>query len=441
MTRGAPRPRPGVLRAFLPRTPREAADAVVGNLLLHALPAHATRASLSWRATAWLGTACAALFGVTALTGTVLLFLYVPSVERAYASVKDLEFVVPFGSWLRGTHRAAAHLMVVAAVLHLVRVFLTGAYKREGPPGASRPLNWLVGLLLLLLTLGLSFTGYLLPWDQLAYWAVQVGTEIAASVPLVGEATREALLGGSVIGQPTLLRFYALHCFVLPAAVLLLVAWHMWRIRKDGGLAVSDRVADDATARARAGPPPAGRTYAILGSTTGGTVASVAPSALLVEQSVASVPSAPRRAAAVAVACFALCALFGLLAPAPLEQPADPTRTPNPAKAPWYFLWLQELVSDLTFRVGDTVVDGTLLGGIVVPGLLLGLLAAWPWLDRSPREAAGVWFHPSRRRQNRVFLAGLLVVAALTVVGTFLRGPYWSFTWPWDASAPAPTRI
>jgi hypothetical protein len=181
---------------------------------------------------------------------------------------------VLFGSWLRGTHRAAAHLMVVAVVLHLVRVFLTGAYKREGPPGAARPLNWLVGLGLLMLTLGLSFTGYLLPWDQLAYWAVQVGTRIAASVPLVGDATREALLGGSVIGQPTLARFYALHCFILPSLTMALIFWHLWRIRKDGGLAVSDRVAADAVARARAQPPPAGRTYAILGATKGGTVAS-----------------------------------------------------------------------------------------------------------------------------------------------------------------------
>ncbi|MFO0932065.1 MAG: cytochrome b N-terminal domain-containing protein [Planctomycetota bacterium] len=437
----SPRRAPRVLRDWLPGTPREAADAVVGNLLLHALPAHATKAALSYRASGWLGTACAVLFGITGVTGTILLVLYVPSVERAYASVKDLETVVPFGSWLRGTHRAAAHLMVVAVVLHLVRVFLTGAYKREGPPGAARPLNWLVGLGLLLLTLGLSFTGYLLPWDQLAYWAVQVGTRIAASVPLVGAATREALLGGSVIGQPTLARFYALHCFILPSLTMALIFWHLWRIRKDGGLAVSDRVAADAVARARAQPPPAGRTYAILGATKGGTVASVAPSALLAPESVASVPHAPRRAAAVALVCLALTCLFGLAAAAPLEQAADPSRTPNPAKAPWYFLWLQELVSDLTFRLGGFVVDGTLLGGIVVPGLLVGLLAAWPWLDRSPREAAGVWFHPSRKAQNRVFLAGLLVIALLTVVGTFCRGPYWGFVWPWDPVHTTPTRL
>jgi quinol-cytochrome oxidoreductase complex cytochrome b subunit len=428
-------------RDWVPATPREASDAVVRNLWLHAFPAHATRRALSWGASGWLGTACAALFGVTAVTGGVLLFLYVPSVERAYASVKDVEHVVAFGAWLRGTHRAAAHLMVLGVVLHLIRVFLTGAYKKEGAPGANRPLNWIVGLALLLCTLGLSFTGYLLPWDQLAYWAVQVGTSIAGSVPLVGKAIREALLGGTTIGQSTLLRFYVLHCFVLPSLTTFLVAWHMWRIRKDGGLAVTDRVVDDAVARARAEPPPPGRTYAILGATRGGTVASVAPSALVVRESVASVPNALRRAVAVALASLLLASAIGLLFPAPLEQPADPSRTPNPAKAPWYFLWLQELVSDLTFRVGSFVVDGTLVGGILVPGVLLGLLAAWPWLDRSPREAAGVWFHPSRRRQNAVFLALLVVVAGLTVVGSLCRGPYWAWTWPWEHVPHAPTRI
>jgi quinol-cytochrome oxidoreductase complex cytochrome b subunit len=156
---------------------------------------------------------------------------------------------------------------------------------------------------------------------------------------------------------------------------------------------------------------------------------------------VASVPHAPRRAAAVALVCLALTCLFGLAAAAPLEQAADPSRTPNPAKAPWYFLWLQELVSDLTFRLGSFVVDGTLVGGILLPGLLLALLAAWPWLDKSPREAAGVWFHPSRRRQNRVFLLALAAIVLLTIVGTFCRGPYWAWTWPWERVPVTPTRV
>jgi quinol-cytochrome oxidoreductase complex cytochrome b subunit len=433
--------RPGILRDFAPRTPREASEAVVRSFLLHAFPARVLARSLSWTTTGWLGTATLAFFLVASATGGVLLFVYVPSVERAYASLKDVEHAIPFGSWIRATHRVSAHGMVVTVVLHLVRVFLTGAYKKEGAPGAFRPANWLAGIGLLVCTLGLSFTGYLLPWDQLAYWAVTVGTRIAAAVPLVGESMREALLGGSTIGQPTLIRFYSLHVFLLPAATVALTAWHLWRIRKDGGLAAADRVVDEATAAARASPARAGKTYTLLGVTAGDTVASVAPSALLADRGMPSVPHLVRRAAVVTLGVLALSSLLGLALPAPLEQPANPALTPNPAKAPWYFLWLQELVAILTFRVGGVAVDGALLGGIVVPGLLVGLLAAWPWLDKSPREAAGVWFHPARRRQNRVFLAVLALVLVLAVVGTFFRGPYWAWTWPWDAAPPLPTGV
>jgi quinol-cytochrome oxidoreductase complex cytochrome b subunit len=428
-----------LLWSWRPSTPRESSDAIVRNFLLHALPARILVRSVSWLATGWLGSAALAFFVILAGTGAVLLFLYVPSVERAYASVKDVEFVVPFGRWVRGTHRIAAHLMVVAVVLHLVRVFLTGAYKKEGAPGAARPLNWCVGLALLACTLGLSFTGYLLPWDQLAFWAVTVGTQVAGEAPLVGEEARALLLGGDTIGQPALVRFYALHAFVLPTLVTFLVAYHLWRIRKDGGLAVADRVVDGARARARAAPAPAGKTYTLLGGAPGGTVQSVSPAALLDAESVPSVPHAVRRAFVVLLACLALASLLGLALPAPLEGPADPARTPNPAKAPWYFLWLQELVAITTVRVGPVSLDGALVGGLLVPTLLLGLLAVWPWLDRSPREAAGVWFHPSRRRQNRVFLAVLLAVVVLTVVGTAFRGPYWGWTWPWSPAPTAPT--
>jgi len=424
--------RPGPWRSFFPRAPREASEAIVGNFLLHALPARITRRALAWLTTGWLGTIALHLFLVLTLTGGVLMLHYVPSVERAYASMKDLEFAVSFGAWLRATHRVAAHLMVVAVVLHLVRVFLTGAYKKEGAPGAFRPLNWWVGIGLLLCTFGLSFTGYLLPWDQLAYWAVTVGTRIAASVPVVGDGARELLLGGSEVGQPTLLRFYVLHCFALPALTFLLVSWHLWRIRKDGGLAATDRVVEEARERAVIAPPAPGKTYTLLGATRGDTVQAHSPAALLERMSVASVPHVVRRSAAVFVAVLAATSALGLLLGAPLEGPADPSLTPNPAKAPWYFLWLQELVALLTFRIGSFVVNGSFLGGVLVPGLLLGLLAAWPFLDRSPAGAAGVWFHPSRRRQNRVFLIVLFVCALLTVVGTFFRGAYWNWTWPWE---------
>ncbi|MDJ0976117.1 MAG: cytochrome b N-terminal domain-containing protein [Planctomycetota bacterium] len=432
------RPR-DLVKGFRPRTPREGADAVVQNFVLHAFPVRVTKKALGWLTSGWLGTISLHLFLVLTLTGAVLLFIYVPSVERAYASVKDIEFVTSFGGWLRGTHRIAAHLMVIVVVLHLVRVFLTGAYKKEGPPGAYRPLNWWVGLVLLLLTFFLSFTGYLLPWDQLAFWAITVGTQIAASVPLIGEEIRQLLLGGTTVGQPALIRFYVLHCFVLPALVIYLVAYHMWRIRKDGGLAATDRVVEDAKAQARVVPPAPGKTYTLMGATEGGTVQAHTPVALIERESTPAIPAIVRRAFATFVLTLAVCSLLGVMLPAPLEEPANPAVTPNPAKAPWYFLWLQELVSILTFQVGDVTVDGAFLGGVLLPGLLVLLLAAWPLLDRSPAAAVGVWFHSSRKVQNRVFLALLFATAVLTVIGTFLRGPYWAWMWPWDAPPAPPT--
>jgi quinol-cytochrome oxidoreductase complex cytochrome b subunit len=430
-----------ILASWDPRTPREASDAVVRNFLLHALPARVTLRSFSWRASAWLGTVTLSLFLILCGTGAVLLLHYTPSVERAYASVKDLEFAVPFGGWIRAVHRVAAHGMVIAVVAHLVRVFLTGAYKKEGAPGATRPLNWLVGLGLLLATLGLSFTGYLLPWDQLAYWAATVGTKVARAIPLVGEDVHRLLIGGTEIGQPTLIRFYALHGFVLPAIAVFLTSYHLWRIRKDGGLAVADRALDEARERAVAGPPAPGKTYALLGVTQGDTVASVSPAAWIEKVSVPGVPNLVRRTAIVFLMTAAVVGALGLVMPAPLEQPADPLLTPNPAKAPWYFLWLQELLTDLTIRIGPLAIDGALLGGLVVPGLLFLLLAVWPWLDRSPREAAGVWFHPTRRRQIAAFLVLLAAVGVLIAIGALFRGPHWSWTWPWERAPALPTRF
>ena len=163
------------------------------------------------------------------------------------------------------------------------------------------------------------------------------------------------------------------------------------------------------------------------------------PAGLLKEESVPGVPSIPRRTAATFLIVLAVCSLLGLLLQAPLEEPANPAVTPNPAKAPWYFLWLQELVSILTCRIGDTIVDGAFLGGILIPGLIIGALGAWPFLDKSPKEAAGVWFHPSRKRQIRVFLALLFVCLVLTVIGTYFRGAYWAWVWPWDDPHPHPT--
>src|SRR5262249_14746002 len=219
-------PKPGW--SLRPASDRQSGDAVVSNFLLHWFPAKSSKASMAWSYSFWLGTVSAALLLLLVLSGLPLLFLYIPSVERAYASVKDIEYVITFGSWLRAVHRISAHLMVAAVFLHLVRVFLTGAYKNGVGQGQKREWNWGLGVGMFLLTLLLSFTGYLLPWDQLAYWAVTVGTNIASSIPIVGPKVRELLLGGRAIDQPTLIRFYVLHVLVLPGAVGILFLYHMW---------------------------------------------------------------------------------------------------------------------------------------------------------------------------------------------------------------------
>jgi quinol-cytochrome oxidoreductase complex cytochrome b subunit len=435
----APGVHPEPLWSVRPASDRQAGDAIVSNFILHWFPAKALKDSLAWRYSLWLGTVSAALLLLLVLSGLPLLFLHVPSVERAYGSVKDIEYVVTFGYWIRSVHRFAAHFMVAAVFLHLVRVFLTGAYKNGAGRGQHREWNWVLGVVMLLLTLFLSFTGYLLPWDQLAYWAVTVGTNIASAVPLVGPQIRELLLGGRNIDQPTLIRFYVLHVIVLPGGLGALFAYHMWRIRKDGGLASADR-ATALPAKAQT-PPGRSKTYTLLGVARGTGPAIRASSVEAPDTTVNSIPDLTRRIAIVVLGTIAAISILSVFVHSPLEEAANPLVTPNPAKAPWYFLWLQEIVTDTTIKLGSFTVNGAFVGGVILPGILVGLLAAWPWIDRSPAEAAGRWFPQSRRTQNLVFLILVVAVLALTFVGTFCRGPYWHLYWPWQSWPVLPTRI
>jgi cytochrome b-561 len=444
LTRRSPAPSaPGVhpqpLWSYRPQSDREAGDAIVSNFLLHWFPAKVYKPSLDWTYSFWLGTVSAALFFLLILSGLPLLFLYVPSVERAYASVKDIEYVITFGWWIRAVHRISAHLMVVAVALHLVRVFLTGAYKSGTGRGQQREWNWVMGVVMLLLTLFLSFTGYLLPWDQLAYWAVTVGTNIASSIPYVGATVRELMIGGREIEQATLIRFYVLHCVMLPGALGVLFAYHMWRVRKDGGLANADRASLLSTPRSEA--PAATKTYTLLGVARGTSPHVNATTLEAADLSVNAVPDLTRRALIVTLGTFALVSILACAIASPLEEPANALVTPNPAKAPWYFLWLQEIVTDTTLRLGSFTINGAFIGGVILPGVLVALMVAWPWLDSSGRDAAGVWFAASRRRQNVVFLLILLAIVALMFVGIYMRGPYWNFYWPWQAWPEIPARI
>jgi len=238
-----------IVRQGVPTDDRSRIKVVLSNLLLHLHPVSvrhgATRVSFTW----CMGGITCFLFLFEAVTGILLMFYYRPSAEYAYMDIVGLGAHVPLGL-LRELHRWGAHLMVITCWLHMLRVFLTGSYK---PP---REFNWAVGVCLLVLTMLLSFTGYLLPWDQLALWAVTVGTNMAQATPFIGQEgpgaslltisdvpiihensdVRAVLLGGSSVGPATLLRFYVLHCIALPVLMVVLMAVHFWRVRKDGGI-------------------------------------------------------------------------------------------------------------------------------------------------------------------------------------------------------------
>jgi quinol-cytochrome oxidoreductase complex cytochrome b subunit len=222
---------------------------VLTNFVLHLHPVSISRHALALRYTWCMGGVTFLLFLVETLTGVLLMFYYRPTVEWAYLDMLALRDVTSLGI-LRELHRWGAHAMVITVMLHMYRVFLTGSYK---PP---REFNWVVGVMLLVLTFLLSFTGYLLPWDQLAVWAITVGSNMAGATPLFGQQgpgaalltadglelitsssdVRFGLLGSRTVSEVTLNRFYVLHCVAIPLAAAWLMAIHFWRVRKDGGI-------------------------------------------------------------------------------------------------------------------------------------------------------------------------------------------------------------
>lgn len=402
-------------------TDKGKSELVFLNVWLHIHPAKVKKEHLKFSHTFYLGFITFFLFIILVTTGIALMFYYRPYPPHAYQDMKDLQFVVFMGPFLRAMHRWAAHGMVICVFLHMCRVFYTGSYKKP------RQFNWVVGVVLLLLTLSLSFTGYLLPWDQLAFWAITVGTNIGSYAPFIGNQLREVLLGGHTVGQEALLRFYVLHVAVLPSAVILFTIVHFWRIRKDGGLSRpvwklkpnrSDELvtigAPPVTAPFGTSAAPSSKTYGLMEVVTGKPVfETITPEEE--EDAVFSYPYAFFREAIALMATVTAVMATSLFFHAPLEALANPAKTPNPAKAPWYFLGLQELVSHSAF-----------LGGVVAPTLMVFLLLAIPYYDRNP----------SRRPSDRkwafwLFTIFVVVNLALIVIGTFFRGPGWAFVPPW----------
>ena len=477
----ASQPWKSVFRHGYPATELDRMATMFTNFFLHLLPAKVHPNSLRLTYTWALGMVTFYLTAILFVTGFLLMFFYIPATDWAYHNMKDLQFAVSFGLLLRNMHRWAAHGMVALVFLHMCRVFYTASYR---PP---REFNWVLGVLLWLLTLGLSFTGYLLPWDQLAFWAITVGTSIASYPPWVGETLRVLMLGGQQVGQGALLRFYVLHVAILPAVLGVLVAIHFWRVRKDGGLSrpegASPAAVSSPGAEGRFVPGPQ-KTYALMEVVQGTTpmVAAQAP-----EEEIPSWPHLLFRLLVLFQIVLGAIVVLSIFFDAPLEGLANPTHPPNPAKAPWYFLGLQELVS-----------YSALVGGVVVPGLLVLGLMSIPYIDRMG-EGEGVWFtskqgkrialwsflgtipftlgvlylnarfglrrffpeapqgvvdllnpatvllvgiaafsiivgrrtHSRRMAAIALFSAYAAGYVLLMIIGTFFRGPNWDWVWPW----------
>ncbi len=478
-------------RSGAPRTDRTRSTFIFGNVFLHLHSVRVHRWSLRWVTTFGLGGICVSAFIILLVTGVMLMFYYKPHPDVAYFSMKDIHFVVPTGRFIRNIHRWAANVMVIAVLLHMARIFYTASYR---PP---REFNWLIGMGLLIITLGLSFTGYLLPWDQLAYWAITIGANIAQSpreitdaigltgVFDVGGAQRQLLLGSDTVGEEALIRFYLLHVMILPLALTALMAVHFWRIRKDGGLA---RPVDaDNRLPSQPGTVPVftqapQKTYHLAAIVRGRTPAvGNGP-----ENTLPSMPHLVYAELGIFMATLFLCTALAILFDAPLKELANPAVPENPAKAPWYFLGLQECISFSAF-----------MGGIGIPVIVLVGLGLIPYLDRE-NDGTGLWFGGSGgwklgvqsavfgllsaisieafairfgwlrewfpdigqlvitfinpgtllaavyaiyslwtvRRFNSVRAGGLALFTCfmcgfivLTVIGTFFRGPNWAFYW------------
>ncbi|OGO39747.1 MAG: hypothetical protein A2147_06250 [Chloroflexi bacterium RBG_16_57_8] len=412
-----------LLGGGLPKSDRERSQLSFHNFFLHMQSVRVHKHSLRWSYTLGLGIIAAASFVILVVTGVLLMIYYKPSTELAYFSIKDINYVVAGGRIVRNAHRWAAHIMVISVLLHMARVFYTGSYRRP------RELNWLIGLALLIITLALSFTGYILPWDQLGYWAATIGANIAQStreitdvlgitrILDIGGLQKGFLLGADFVGEEALIRFYLLHCVFLPGALVTLLGVHFWRIRKDGGLCRPENIDRPGTPEYQALEPEEfepgpSKTYGLMALVGGRRPAALtAP-----ENTVMAWPNLLYAEAAVFMLTLAITLLLGYFLDAPLKEMANPMVPENPAKAPWYFLGLQELVSYSAF-----------MGGIGVPTIVLLSLALVPFLDRKGADA-GIWFGGTAGR--RVFWQSILFGTVVTVgmlVLTIREG--WLRTW------------
>jgi len=338
------------------------------SLILHfrprTVPERTVRFTLTWG----LGGMAVVLVFMLMGTGLLLKFGYEPFPGKAYDSIVRLQNEVLFGQLIRNIHHWSANLLLIVVFLHFLRVFFTGAFH------APRQFNWVFGLGLFATVLLSNFTGYLLPWDQLAYWAITICTGMLEYVPFVGDPLRGLIGGGGEIGPTTLSLFYAIHTAVLPPCIIILMGFHFWRVRKAGGLVIPRRPTENITRRT---------------------------------ETVPTIPDLILREIVVALVLIAFILVFALLFDSPLDAKANPGLSPNPTKAPWYFMGFQEIL--MHFH--------PLFALVVIPSLLVFGLVSIPYI-RYPTNAAGVWFISLKGR--RMALVAVVVAAVATPLGILL---------------------
>jgi quinol-cytochrome oxidoreductase complex cytochrome b subunit len=293
-------------------------------------------------------------------TGMMQKFAYQPVPDRAYESILHLQNNVLFGQLIRNIHHWSANILLIVVFLHFLRVFFTGAFH------APRQFNWIIGLTMFVLILGSNFTGYLLPWDQLAFWAVTICTGMLEYIPLIGEGLKQIILGDSDMGPATLSNFFAIHTAIIPACLLLLMPFHFWRVRKSGGLVVPRKPEENPATKG---------------------------------EMVASIPNLILRELVVAVVLVASIMLISVTFNAPLGAEANPGLSPNPTKAPWYFAGIQELLLHIH----------PLFAFVVMPFIIAGVLILLPYI-RYDENTAGVWFASHRGRQMAIVAAVVAIV-------------------------------
>jgi len=336
---------------------REDYRSLFNSLVLHFRPRTVPEETLRWTLTWGLGGMAVVLVFLLFGTGVLLKFVYQPFPEKAYESILYLQSEVLFGRLIRNAHHWSANALILAAFLHLLRVFFTGAFH------APRQFNWVIGAASFLVIVFSNFTGYLLPWDQLAFWAVTICTGMLEYIPGIGLWMQRLIQGGPEVGPGTLSNFYAVHTAILPLFLLILMPFHFWRIRKAGGLVIPRQ------------PGQSSRDHG---------------------RSVSAIPNLLLREVVVALVLFAGMWVFSMLVNAPLGSKANPGLSPNPTKAPWYFMGIQEML--LHFH--------PLFALFVIPALMLVALLALPYINYR-MNTAGVWFASTKGRRM-AWIAGLV---------------------------------